>query len=119
MPKRKTGPCVDCGADHHPGPHINCEECGDYSDGISSCGCGAAPIAVASIRAAAGGYHVVPNHILYVRYSASGKSRIGYRCALCGRRERAKGDYQYRHCRRDLYAEPFGMQKTLLEMRAR
>ena len=67
------------------------------------------------VRAAAGGYHVVPNHLLAPRYSASGKSRLGWECTECGRRERSLGQYRHRHCRRDLYAEPFGMQKALLD----
>ena len=27
--------CIDCGAEHHPGPHHECRECGDYADGRS------------------------------------------------------------------------------------
>ena len=67
------------------------------------------------VRAAAGGYRVVPDHQLVPRYSASGKLRLGWECTECGRRERALEDYRYRHCRRDLYAEPFGMQKAFLD----
>lgn len=115
----KVHSCVDCNAEHHPGPHVDCPECGDYSDGISGCACGATPPVATTVKAAAGGYLVVPDHLLVVRWSSTGKSRIGYQCILCNKCSRSKGQFEHYHCKHELYAEPFGMQKAMLEMKAR
>ena len=119
----KTQACADCGSEYHPGPHIDCPECGDYADGLSGCSCGrTSPMSnspvVATVKAAAGGYKIVPNHQLAVRWSSTGRSRLGYQCILCNKRSRRLGQFEHYHCRHELYAEPFGMQKAFLEMRA-
>ena len=70
------------------------------------------------VRAAAGGYRIVPNHTLTVRYSDTPRqSRLGYECTRCGKRSKHRGQYEYEHCRHDLYADPEGMQKAMLELK--